>query len=70
MKAVMQKALVLSALAASLSTPARAADDADTQAIRQQLQRYKQALNASDAVFMLQHSPPSVGRQQVRVAYD
>ncbi len=50
-------------------------------AIRGQLQRYEQALNASDinnvmtlytadSVFMPQHSLPAVGRDAVRVAYE
>jgi uncharacterized protein (TIGR02246 family) len=50
-------------------------------AIRGQLQRYEQALNASDidsvmtlytadGVFMPQHSLPAVGREALRVAYD
>jgi uncharacterized protein (TIGR02246 family) len=57
-----------------------AADNADAQAIRQQLQRYEKALNASDAeavmelyaadaVFMPRHSSPAVGRDAVRAAY-
>ncbi|QWF18475.1 YybH family protein [Lysobacter capsici] len=57
-----------------------ASSDAVKAAITQQLNRYEQALNASDidgvmklyaehAVFMPQHSLPAVGRDAVRAAY-
>jgi uncharacterized protein (TIGR02246 family) len=59
----------------------RVDDPVDRLAIRQQLQRYERALNtadtdavmqlyAADAVFMPQHSLPSVGRAAVRQAYE
>src|SRR6266849_1281956 len=71
---------VLSALAANAAA-ANTTDTADTKAIRQQLQRYEQALKtsdaetvmtlyAADAVFMPQNSLPAVGRQAIRTAYD
>lgn len=55
-------------------------DEGDREAITHQLERYGQALNASDvdavmqlyakdAVFMPQHSLPAVGRDAVRLAY-
>lgn len=55
-------------------------DEGDQEAITHQLERYEQALNASDvdavmqlyaedAVFMPQHSLPAVGRDAVRMAY-
>ncbi len=77
----LRKILATTALIASLPLSALAADNADTKAIRQQLQRYEQALNASDAdsvmklytadaVFMPQNSSPAVGREAVRAAYD
>jgi uncharacterized protein (TIGR02246 family) len=55
-------------------------DDTDRAAIAHQLERYEQALNASDvdgvmqlyaedAVFMPQHSLPAAGRAAVRLAY-
>lgn len=73
--------LAATALTGVLPLGAVAADNADAQAIRQQLQRYEKALNASDAeavmklyaadaVFMPQHSNPAVGRDAVRAAYD
>lgn len=65
----------------SMPAAAKATDNADTQAIRQQLQRYEKALNASDAeavmelytidaVFMPQHAPALVGRAAVRAGYE
>lgn len=73
--------LAATALTTLLPLSAMAAGNADTQAIRQQLQRYEKALNASDTeavmqlyasdpVFMPQHSSPAVGRDAVRAAYD
>lgn len=68
-------------LAAALPLASIGATPSDTDvAIRGQLQRYEQALNASDianvmtlytadGVFMPQHSLPAVGREAVRVAY-
>lgn len=81
MNRVLRNILAATTLATLLSLPAVAADNADTLAIRQQLQRYEKALNASDAeavmklyttdaVFMPQHSSPAVGRDAVRAAYD
>lgn len=60
--------------------PAAVFADADTDAIRQQLQRYEAALNASDsntvmalyapdAVFMAQNYQPAVGEQAIRESY-
>lgn len=65
-------------LTAAAATPS--SDDKVTATILQQLQRYERALNASDidsvmtlyaedGVFMPQHSPPAVGRDAVRAAY-
>ena len=65
-------------LTAAAVTPS--SDDEATAAILKQLQRYERALNASDidsvmtlyaedGVFMPQHSPPAVGRDAVRAAY-
>ena len=73
--------LAATALTGVLPLGAVASDNADAQAIRQQLQRYERALNASDAeavmklyaadaVFMPQHSSPAVGRDAVGAAYD
>jgi uncharacterized protein (TIGR02246 family) len=73
--------LLVAATLAAVLPYAGAADIADTDAIRQQLQRYEIALNASDTeavmqlyahdpVFMPQHSSPAVGRDAVRAAYD
>lgn len=77
----LRKAVATTALIALLPLGALATDNADTKAIRLQLQRYEQALNASDAdsvmrlyaadpVFMPQNGSPSVGRAAVRAAYD
>ena len=81
MNRVLRNILAATALTTLLPLGAVAANNADTQAIRQQLQRYEKALNASDAeavmklyaadaVFMPQHSGPAVGRAAVRAAYD
>jgi uncharacterized protein (TIGR02246 family) len=81
MNRVLRHILAVAASTALLPLWAVAADNADTQAIRQQLQRYESALNASDAeavmklyaadaVFMPQHNNPAVGREAVRAAYD
>ena len=78
---VLRNILAATTLTTLLPLCAVAADNADTQAIRLQLQRYEKALNASDAeavmqlyatdaVFMPQHSSPAVGRDAVRAAYD
>lgn len=77
--------LRITALSAALllpfsATAGEASAKHDTAAITQQLERYEQALNASDidavmslyatdAVFMPQHSLPAVGREAVRDAY-
>jgi uncharacterized protein (TIGR02246 family) len=77
---VLRNILAATTLTALLPLHAVAADNADTKAIRLQLQRYEKALNASDAeavmklyaadaVFMPQHSSPAVGRDAVRAAY-
>lgn len=79
------RSLLIAALSAALLAPlaATAGDvpaEQDTAAITQQLDRYEQALNASDldavmslyaedAVFMPQHRLPAVGRDAVREAY-
>jgi uncharacterized protein (TIGR02246 family) len=81
MNRVLRTVIAATTLTTLLPLGAVAADNADTRAIRQQLQRYEQALNASDAdavmklyaadaVFMPQHSSPAVGRDAVRAAYD
>lgn len=81
MHRVLRNILTATTLTSLLPLGAVAADNADTQAIRRQLQRYEKALNASDteavmelyttdAVFMPQHSSPAVGRDAVRAAYD
>lgn len=81
MNRVLRNVLAATTLTTLLPLSAVAADNADIQAIRQQLQRYQTALNASDAalvmklyaadaVFMPQHSSPAVGRDAVRAAYE
>lgn len=73
-------ALVLGALLPITAWAAEPVSDNAQAAIRQQLNRYEQALNAADidrvmalyavdAVFMPQHSQPVVGRDAVRTAY-
>lgn len=73
-------ATLLLAAALPLTSIGATPTDANV-AIRGQLQRYEQALNASDVanvmalytadgVFMPQHSLPAVGRDAVRVAYE
>lgn len=75
------RAVVLSfALWAPLAAATTASTGDDEVAIARQLDRYEQALNASDAdgvmrlyaqdaVFMPQHSPPAIGREAVAAAY-
>ena len=81
MKSALRKILSTTALLSLLASANAAEDDVDIKAIRQQLQHYEKALNASDvgsvmklyaadAVFMPQHSLPAIGRQAVREAYD
>jgi uncharacterized protein (TIGR02246 family) len=66
---------------ASATRASRAQATADDMEIKQLIQKYEQALNASDAdavlalygsepVFMPQHAPAMVGREAVRKAYD
>lgn len=75
--------LVATALLAALipATTTFAQGDADAKAIRDVIQRYEQALNASDvdaavklftddAVVMSANNPPAVGRDTVRAVYD
>lgn len=80
MTRTLRNLLAAVALTGLASFGASAADSADTRAIRQQLQRYEAALNASDTeavmklytsdgVFMPQHSNPAVGQDAVRSAY-
>jgi uncharacterized protein (TIGR02246 family) len=80
MHRVLRDILAATTLTTLLPLWALAADNADTQAIRLQLQRYEKALNASDAeavmqlyttdpVFMPQHSLPAEGRDAVLTAY-
>jgi len=77
----LRKTAATTALIALLPLGALATDNADTKAIRQQLQRYEEALNtsnvdsvmqlyAADPVFMPQNGSPAVGRAAVRTAYD
>lgn len=66
------------ALTAGIATADQASDRKNIESV---LARYEQALNASDTdtvmtlyaddgVFMAQHSPPNVGREAIRRAYD
>lgn len=68
-------------IALTVGSTATFAESAYETAIREQLQRYERALNASDAesvmqlyaddaVFMPQHSMPAIGHKAVRAAYD
>jgi uncharacterized protein (TIGR02246 family) len=68
-------------LVAGLSATAQAQEDAEAKAIRQVIQRYEQALGASDvgavvklftddAVVMAPNNPPAVGRATVRAVYE
>lgn len=81
MNRFLRKLLATAAAAMVLPGVASAADVDDAQAIRGQLLRYEQALNASstdrvmtlyadDAVFMPQYSMPAAGRQAVRESYE
>ena len=76
------KAVVAAAVAAAVSAGiASAQHEQDVTQIQRVLSAYEKALNASDAdavlklyasdgVFMPQHSPPNVGSEAIRAAYD
>jgi len=81
MKSLVRASISTAAIAASIPLTATATESAESQAVRQQLQRYEQALNttdanavmklyAEDAVFMPQNGLPVVGHAAVRAAYE
>lgn len=78
-----RRSIIATALLAPLALPtlAHAKDNADLQAIRQTLQRYEHALNASDSaaivrlftddgVLLAPDAPAAVGQSALRAAYE
>jgi uncharacterized protein (TIGR02246 family) len=81
MKILLKSTLSAAGIAAISVTGVLAADDGEQSNIKELLSTYEAALNASntnaimqlyadDGVFMAPHSPPNIGKQAVRNAYD